>query len=86
MGDTIWLARRYGPAARQIVAAVAAESHLVLMSPADFDRVRDGTGAGGCWSFVLRPERGAPAFWCAAAENPWGTSGSTSRTSSWSRR
>ena len=29
VGDTIWLARRYGDTARQVVAAVEAESHLV---------------------------------------------------------
>ncbi|BBZ62268.1 hypothetical protein [Mycolicibacterium monacense] len=72
VGDTIWLARRYGPAARQIVAAVAAESHLVLMSPADFDRVRDGTGAGGCWSFVLRPERGGTRLLVRGSGKPVG--------------
>lgn len=56
VGDTIWLARRYGPAARQIVAAVAPASHLVLVSPTDFERIRHGDRAGGCWAFVLRPE------------------------------
>lgn len=56
VGQTVWLARRYGPAARQIVAAVATDSHLVLMSPDDFERTRRGEQATGCWSFVLRPE------------------------------
>ena len=58
VGDTVWLARRYGPAARQIVAAVEPNSHLVLVSPADFDRLADGRKASGCWSFTLRPDRG----------------------------
>ena len=56
VGDTVWLARRYGPAARQIVAAVEPDSHLVLVSPSDFDRLTDGRHAAGCWSFTLRPE------------------------------
>ncbi|MBX7446968.1 hypothetical protein GR927_03100 [Mycolicibacterium sp. 3033] len=55
-GDTVWLARRYGPAARQIVAAVEPGSHLVLVSPADFDRLDRGQKASGCWSFTLRPD------------------------------
>jgi hypothetical protein len=54
VGDTVWLARRYGDAARQVVAAIEPESHLVLMSPGDFDRVRRGEKATGAWSFVLR--------------------------------
>src|SRR5690349_15342517 len=32
VGDTIWLARRYGTHARQVVALVEPEAHLVLMS------------------------------------------------------
>src|SRR5215831_14410501 len=31
VGDTVWLARRYGPSARQVVAAVEPKSHLVMM-------------------------------------------------------
>ncbi|GAT12547.1 MULTISPECIES: hypothetical protein [Mycobacteriaceae] len=58
VGDTIWLARRYGPGARQIVADVKPRSHLVLVSPADFERLQRGEKASGCWSFVLRPEVG----------------------------
>lgn len=56
IGDTVWLARRYGPAARQIVAAVEPGSHLVLVSPADFARLDRGQKATGCWSFTLRPD------------------------------
>lgn len=59
VGDTVWLARRYGPRARQMVAAVQPHSHLVLMSPADFERVRRGQKASGSWAFVLRQEVGA---------------------------
>jgi hypothetical protein len=58
VGDTIWLARRYGEAARQVVAAVAPNAHLVLVSPDDFTRVRRGENASGAWSFQLRHERG----------------------------
>lgn len=39
VGDTVWLARRYGEIARQVVAAVEPLSHLVLMSPDGFRRV-----------------------------------------------
>lgn len=58
VGDTIWLASRYGPAARQIVAELEPERSLVLMSPRDFDRLQNGDKATGCWSFALRPENG----------------------------
>ncbi|MEW5812920.1 MAG: hypothetical protein AB1925_26140 [Actinomycetota bacterium] len=57
VGDTIWLARRYGSKARQIVAAVEPGSHLVLVSPDDYERLERGEKASGCWSFVLRRER-----------------------------
>ncbi len=58
VGDTVWLARRYGDAARQVVAAVAPESHLVLMSPDDFERVQQGNKASGAWGFYLRRKDG----------------------------
>ena len=54
VGDTVWLARRYGDGARQVVAAVQPKSHLVLMSPADFERMQRGEKATGAWSFHLR--------------------------------
>lgn len=54
VGDSIWLARRYGGDARQIVVLVEPESHLVLMSPADFERVRQGATASGAWAFCFR--------------------------------
>lgn len=54
VGDTVWLAQRYGDAARQVVAAVEPESHLVLMSPSDFERVQRGEKASGAWIFCLR--------------------------------
>ena len=56
VGDSVWLARRYGDAARQVVAAVEPESHLVLMSPGDFDRVQRGEKASGAWTFCLRQQ------------------------------
>ncbi len=58
VGDTIWLARRYGGAARQLVAAVEPRSHLVLMSPDDFERMGQGLLAGGAWGFYLRDTAG----------------------------
>jgi hypothetical protein len=54
VGDTVWLARRYGERARQVVAAVESESHLVLVSPTDFERVQCGEKASGAWAFCLR--------------------------------
>jgi hypothetical protein len=53
VGDTVWLARRYGERARQVVAAVKPKSHLVLMSPDDFRRVQRGEKACGAWTFCL---------------------------------
>jgi hypothetical protein len=58
VGDTVWLARRYGDSARQVVAAVEPNSHLVLMSADDFERVRRGSMATGAWGFYLREEAG----------------------------
>jgi hypothetical protein len=58
VGDTVWLARRYGPSARQVVASVKPLSHLVLVSPDDYERVRRGEKASGAWSFYLRGGRG----------------------------
>ena len=58
VGDTVWLARRYGQTARMVVAAVKANSHLVLMSPADFARTRHEHKATGSWAFHLRRENG----------------------------
>ena len=58
VGDTVWLARRFGPSARQLVAAVVPGSHLVLVSPADFDRLQCGRSATGAWVFVLRRQSG----------------------------
>lgn len=54
VGDTVWLARRYADTARQVVAAVESESHLVLVSPADFERLNRGEKASGAWAFCLR--------------------------------
>jgi hypothetical protein len=53
VGDTIWLARRYGDA-RLTVAAIEPNSHLLLMSPEDFMRVQNGAKATGVWGFYLR--------------------------------
>jgi hypothetical protein len=58
IGDTIWLAQRYGAGARQVVVAVRANSHLVLMSPRDYERVQRGEKASGAWGFHLLREKG----------------------------
>lgn len=57
-GDTVWLARRYGQRARQLVAEVVPKSHLVLMSDHDYERVQRGEKAFGSWAFYLRPQQG----------------------------
>jgi hypothetical protein len=59
VGDTIWLARRYGDVGRQVVAAVKPKSHLVLVSSDDYDRLQGGEKATGAWAFHLRSEGGA---------------------------
>ncbi|MGX9791176.1 hypothetical protein [Mycobacterium sp. MMS18-G62] len=58
VGDTVWLAQRYGDVGRQVVAAVEPGSHLVLMSPPDFERVQRGEKASGAWAFYLRRKNG----------------------------
>lgn len=58
VGDTVWLARRYGEPARQVVAAVDTNSHLVLMSPDDFERVQRGLKAKGAWGFYVFEQGG----------------------------
>lgn len=62
VGDTVWLARRFGDAGRQIVALVAPKSHLVLMSTTDFARVQRGERATGVWAFYLRRSCGRTRF------------------------
>ncbi|WP_235672715.1 hypothetical protein [Mycolicibacterium hodleri] len=54
VGDTVWLARRYGDLARLVVVAAEPLSHLVLTSPGDFARLRRGEKASGTWAFYLR--------------------------------
>lgn len=58
VGDTVWLSRRYGETARMVVAAVKPNSHLVLMSPDDFQRMKHGSKATGPWGFYLRKQAG----------------------------
>ncbi len=58
VGDTVWLAQRYGQRGRQLVAEIVPNSHLVLMSAADYDRVQRGEKAFGSWAFCLRPQSG----------------------------
>lgn len=75
VGDTVWLARRYGQNGSQVVAAVEPNSHLVLMSAADFDRVKRGEKAFGSWAFYLRPHRGGTRL---LARGTGGTAGTVS--------
>ncbi|MBX7430538.1 hypothetical protein JDV09_00220 [Mycobacterium sp. Y57] len=55
VGDTVWLARRGGDRARQVVAALEPKSYLVLMNPDDYDKVLRGERASGSWAFHLQP-------------------------------
>ncbi|MFG1930722.1 hypothetical protein ACGFK1_08685 [Mycobacterium sp. NPDC048908] len=58
VGDTVWLARRYGESARLLVAAIEPNSYLLLMSPDDFKRVQISSKAKGVWGFYLREQDG----------------------------
>jgi hypothetical protein len=58
VGDTVWLAQRFGRGASQVVAMVEPGSYLVMTSPDDFARVQAGKSACGTWSFSVRPHGG----------------------------
>ncbi len=57
-GDSVWLAseRRYHDRGRQVAGLVESEAALVLVSPADWRRLRQGARASGAWSFFLAPK------------------------------
>ncbi|BBX07496.1 hypothetical protein [Mycolicibacterium aichiense] len=74
VGDTVWLAQRYGRRARQLVAAIEPNSHLVLMSAADYDRVQRGEKAFGSWAFCLRPNDGRTRLLVRGSGAPVGQS------------
>ncbi len=76
VGDTVWLARRFGDRARQVVAAVQPRSHLVLMAPDDFERVRRGEKASGAWAFYLRDDNGWTRFIARSSGGVVGHAGS----------
>ena len=73
VGDTVWLARHYGDAAKQVVAAVAPGAHLVLMLPGDFERVQHGMRASDAWGFYLRRKDGWTRLIARGAVAPSGT-------------
>jgi hypothetical protein len=56
-GDTVWLADhdRWGEIGRQVLLAVEPERAFVMVSPPDYERVRNGGLAGGYWGFRLDP-------------------------------
>ncbi len=58
VGDTVWLAQRYGESARLLVAAIEPNSYLLLMSPDDFKRVQINSKAKGAWGFYLSEQDG----------------------------
>jgi hypothetical protein len=56
-GDTVWLADhdRWGEVGRQVLLAVEPERSFVMVSPAEYERVRAGGLASGYWGFRLDP-------------------------------
>ncbi|MCV7344412.1 hypothetical protein [Mycolicibacterium rhodesiae] len=74
VGDTVWLAQRYGQRARQLVAQIEPNSHLVLMSAADYDRIQRGEKAFGSWAFCLRPHHGGTRLLVRGSGAPVGQS------------
>ena len=75
VGDTVWLARRYGERARHVVAAIEPTSHLVLMSAPDFERLERGEKAFGSWGFYLRPRNGQTRLLARGTGGPIGVTG-----------
>ena len=58
-GDTVWMAppSRFGGTVRMIVADIAPERAMVLISPGDVENVRAGYHAeNGTWALVLSPQ------------------------------
>ncbi len=74
VGDTVWLAQRYGHSARQVVAEVEPMSHLVLMSPPDYQRMHRGEKASGAWAFYLIPQGGQTRLVARGIGGPVGQS------------
>ncbi len=56
-GDSVWLASeaRFDERGRQVAAFVEVPRGLVLVSPADWERLERGERATGAWSFFLEP-------------------------------
>lgn len=75
VGDTVWLGRRFGERARQVVAELQPASHLVLMSGPDFERTRRGEKAFGSWAFYLRPHHGGTRLLARGIGGPVGVTG-----------
>jgi hypothetical protein len=55
VGDTIWLAQRWGEVGRQIVALVEPERALAMVGPDDYASLQAGQPANGYWGFFLDP-------------------------------
>ena len=57
VGDTVWMGprERFGGQARMTVAEVRFRRAMVLVPPADAERVRRERAASGVWSFSLEP-------------------------------
>jgi hypothetical protein len=83
VGDTVWLAnrQRYNGEARMVVAEYEPNHAMVLVPPADAERIRQGGFASFAWSFVVEPVDanttrlimrsigGPPATWKARVAN-----------------
>jgi hypothetical protein len=57
VGDTVWMGprERFGGQARMTVAEVRFQQAMVLVPPADAERLRRERAASGVWSFSLEP-------------------------------
>lgn len=86
VGDTVWLARRYGQVGRQVVAAVKPNAYLVLMSTEDYARVQQGGQATGSWSFHLRRTGSSTRLLVRGSGGAVGHALFDIPTSSWNRR
>jgi hypothetical protein len=63
-GDSVWLASeaRFHERGRQVAALVEAPRALVLVSPADWERLERNEPASGAWGFFLVPRGDSTRF------------------------
>jgi hypothetical protein len=68
LGDTIWLANKdhYNGQGYQIIAEITDYKSMVMVSGADYARIRNGEKASGSWAFYLYPEGDTDKTWLVA--------------------